>query len=274
MTHHRRHLLVVDSERAPCPAEPRLHLVRNHQHAVLGAQLPHPAQVPGRRHHHARLALDGLKHEGAHVWVGGQRRVERLQVAVRDEVHVAQEGTEAFAAARVARRRAGRERAAPEVALAKEHCRLVVRHALDVVSPPPRELDGGLAALDSRVHGEHAVEAEEVGHELRVLAEHGVVEGARRERQLGGLRVERLEDRRVGVTLVDRRVGREEVKVARAVHVPHVHALPALEDHWQRRIVVCAVSLLEADEPRRGSGGRGGGAARAQQPRPEPERSS
>ncbi len=46
------------------------------------------------------------------------------------------------------------------------------------------------------------------------------------------------------MTLVDCRVGAEEVKVAAAVDVPHVHALALVQDHRHRRVVVCAVPLL------------------------------
>ena len=47
----------------------------------------------------------------------------------------------------------------------------------------PGELDRRLAALHARVHGQHLVIAEQARHELLVLAQHVVVEGARRQRQ-------------------------------------------------------------------------------------------
>ena len=46
------------------------------------------------------------------------------------------------------------------------------------------------------------------------------------------------------MTLVDCRVGAEEVKVATAVNVPHVHALTLVQDHRHRRVVMRAVPLL------------------------------
>ena len=46
--------------RAP---EPRLDLVGDHEHAVLGAELAGSAEVPIGRENDARLALDGLHQE-------------------------------------------------------------------------------------------------------------------------------------------------------------------------------------------------------------------
>ena len=51
------------------PAEASLHLVSNHQHVVLGAQLAHLGQVSFVGDHHACLTLDRLKHEATHVGV-------------------------------------------------------------------------------------------------------------------------------------------------------------------------------------------------------------
>lgn len=44
--------------------------------------------------------------------------------------------------------------------------------------------------------------------------------------------------------LVDGGVGREEVEVLGALHVPHVHALALAQHHRQRVVVVRAVVIL------------------------------
>ena len=45
------------------------YLIRNEEHVVFGAQLPDFGEVSFRGDHDARLALDGLHHEGASVGV-------------------------------------------------------------------------------------------------------------------------------------------------------------------------------------------------------------
>jgi 6,7-dimethyl-8-ribityllumazine synthase len=60
--------------------------------------------------------------------------------------------------------------------------------------------------------------------------------------------------------LVDGGVGREEVEVLGALHVPHVHALALAQHHRQRVVVVRAVVIL------RDIHHRGGGVGKAAHP--------
>jgi len=55
----------------------------------------------------------------------------------------------------------------------------------------------------------------------------------------------------VVVALIDCRVRAEEVEVAASIDVPHVHALPLVQHHRHRRIVVRAVPLLPINVLRR-----------------------
>mmetsp|Transcript_5589 Transcript_5589/g.13002 ORF Transcript_5589/g.13002 Transcript_5589/m.13002 type:complete len:200 (+) Transcript_5589:458-1057(+) len=71
------HLLVINGEHRACAAEACLHLVSNHEHVVPCAQRAHPREVAVIRHDHARLALDGLEHEGGHVRVCLEGGLER-----------------------------------------------------------------------------------------------------------------------------------------------------------------------------------------------------
>lgn len=75
------------------------------------------------------------------------------------------------------------------------------------------------------VHGKDFVVAEELASVLLELAKHGVVEGSRGERDLGGLLVKSLNYSGMTMTLVDSTVGAQEVKVTLAIHIPH-------EDAW------------------------------------------
>mmetsp|Transcript_51871 Transcript_51871/g.134570 ORF Transcript_51871/g.134570 Transcript_51871/m.134570 type:complete len:201 (-) Transcript_51871:432-1034(-) len=163
------HVLMVDGQHAPRAAETSLHLVGDHQHVILAAQLAHALQVAIRWHHDSGLTLDWLKHEATHVRVGGERCLKRVEVAVRYEVHMRHEWAEASAAARVARRRACAQRSSPKVVLAEEHRRFVCRDALHIVTPTPCKLHGRFTTLDAGVHREHAIEAKILSHKLGVL---------------------------------------------------------------------------------------------------------
>ena len=176
---------------------------------MLVAQPAHPRQVVLAGHHHAGLALDGLEHDSDDVLPAGplELRPDRAHVVIGKRVQPGHVGPEACVRGRVGAGADSRHGPAPKVALGKEHAGLVVAHPLHVVAPLAGELDCRLAALDARVHGKHFVVAEELGDVLLVLAQDGVVEGPRGEREARGLRYQRLEDFRMGVALVDGRVG-------------------------------------------------------------------
>ena len=70
----RRHALVVDREPGPGSAEPDQHLVGDQQDAMAGAQLPHPAQVPGRWTFTPELPVTGSSTSAAIV-VGPSSRI-------------------------------------------------------------------------------------------------------------------------------------------------------------------------------------------------------
>ena len=221
------HALVVARQHAPRARNARLHLVRDEQHVVALAGGGDGGEVAVRRHHHARLALDGLHLKRHDVGVRRQRRLQRAHVGVRHLAQAGQQRAVAAVAVRVVGRRHGGHGAAPEVAVRKQHDGGVRRHALHLVPPPPRQLQRRLARLHARVHGQHAVVPKQARDVLLVRPQLVVVEGARRQRDARRLLAQRAQQARVAVPLVHRRVRRQEVKVRLLVHVPHHDAQPA-----------------------------------------------
>ena len=111
-----------------------------------------------------------------------------------------------------------------EVFLHREDEGLVLRNALDLVSPLARNLDCRLDGLGARVHGQDHVEAKQLGRILGEAGEDIVVEGPAAERQTRSLLRQRLDELGVAVALVDGAVCREEVEIVLALGVPHAAA--------------------------------------------------
>ena len=101
-----------------CPRQPGLHLVRDPEHVVARAELPHPRQVAGVGHHHARLALDGLHHEGGSVGVP-QLGLQRREVVVLHGDEARHEGAVVAVGGGVRGAGHGGQGPAPEVVLTK-----------------------------------------------------------------------------------------------------------------------------------------------------------
>jgi hypothetical protein len=70
-----------------------------------------------------------------------------------------------------------------EILLHRKHQSLILRYALNLVSPLPRNLNGRLDSLRACVHGQNHIESKHARRELGEAGEDIVVEGATAERQ-------------------------------------------------------------------------------------------
>lgn len=95
-----------------------------------------------------------------------------------------------------------------EVLFRAENKRLVMRDALDLVSPLPRDFDGCLDSLSSSVHGKHHVEAKKIRDILGESREYIVVEGSAAKRQSRSLLGQGFDEFWVAMTLVNSTVRR------------------------------------------------------------------
>ena len=145
-----------------------------------------------------------------------------------------------------------------KVVLHTEDDRLVLRNALDLVSPLAGDLDAGLDCLRAGVHGQYHVKAEELGDELGETREDIVVEGARAEGQARGLFTESGNQLGMAVALVDSRVGGQEVQILATLRIPDTGALSTSKDDRQGVIVVSSVGMLELESLAGGSSVVGG----------------
>ncbi len=136
-----------------------------------------------------------------------------------------------------------------EVPFADDDLRAVGRDALPLVRPLARSLDRGLHRLGARVHRERLLVAGQ-GAELREEgAELVVVERSRGQGQPLRLLVERGENARVPMPLVEGRIGAEHVEVAAALDVPHPDAFATLQDDRQGLVVVRTPALRLLERP-------------------------
>lgn len=144
--------------------------------------------------------------------------------------------------------------AAVEVVLNTEHEGLVLRDALDLVPPLSGNLDAGLDGFGASVHGQHHVEAKELGDELGELGEHIVVKGTRAQGQARGLVDQDLHQFGMAVSLVHGGIGRQEVQVVTALGIPYGRAQRTRKDDGQRVVVVSGIVMLDGNG---GVAGRG-----------------
>ena len=167
---------VVAGQQRAGAAQAGLHFVADHQDVVARADLAHRLEVARRRHDDAGLTLDGLDEER-----GGVRRdrgVERSRVAKGHAAEAGRERAEAVAVLRFAGEADDRGGAAGEVAFGDEDVRPTFGHALDLVGPLARCLDGGLDRFGARVHRQRTVHAGHAAQRLQKGAEPVGVEGA------------------------------------------------------------------------------------------------
>ena len=213
-------------EEGAAAAQPRLHLVQHEEDARLPAPLPHPAQVVGRRHHHAVLALHRLQQHGGGALAGGA--ADGLHVA---EGHPHEAGGKRLEGGAVALYPAGghRGQGAP-VEGAVGHDDLVGAVAV-VAAPAPGQLDGRLHRLRPRVAEEGAV------HPRRPAEEFGQLHLGHRVEQVGDVHQgaalfgEGLHHHRVAMAQADGGDARHQVQVATAAVVPDVAPLAPHQHH-------------------------------------------
>ena len=247
--HVRAHAFVVAGEQLAGAADAGLDLVGDEQHVVRVAQVEAFLEVALVRDIDAGFALDGLHDHGADlVALFVQDLPQRLGVVIGNVDETGREGPVLAVAVRVAGHRDDGDGAAVEVAVGHDDEGLVLRDALHLVAPAAGQLEGRLDGLGAGVHRQKLVIAEVLGGHLLVGAQAVVVEGAGGQAQLLGLVAEGLHDLGVAVSLVDGGIGRQEIVVPLAVHVPDIDALAPFQDDGQRVIVVRAVFLLHLDE--------------------------
>ena len=111
--------------------------------------------------------------------------------------------------------------------------------------------NGNKVCLDgfgTGVHRQELVIAEVLRGHLFIRTQAIVVEGAGGQAQFLGLVAEGLHDLGMAVPLVDGGIGRQEIIVPLAVHVPDIDALAPFQDDGQRMIVVGSITGLHFHE--------------------------
>jgi hypothetical protein len=106
--------------------------------------------------------------------------------------------------------------------------------------------------IGAGIHRQHALHAARVCEVAAEVAEQVVVEGATGQRELADLPRRGLDESRVAVAEVQRRVRREAVEVGVVLGVVDPDAVAARDDDGQRVVGVCAVAVLQIDRTRGG----------------------
>ena len=240
---------MVAGEQLAGAADARLHLVGDEQDVVRVAQVVAFLEIALVRDIDAGFTLDGLDDHGANlVTLLVQHFAQRLGVVIGNVDETGREGSVLGIAVRVVGHGDDGDGPAMEIAVRHDDEGLVLGDALHFVTPAAGQLEGCLDGFGTGVHRQELVIAEVLGGHLLVGTQAVVVEGTGGQAQLLGLVAEGLHDLGVAVPLVDGGIGRQEIIVPLAVHVPDIDALAPFQDDGQRVIVVRAVFLLHLDE--------------------------
>ncbi len=118
-----------------------------------------------------------------------------------------------------------------EIVRTNNHLCLIGRYAFHIVGPPAAELNGGFNSFSSRIHGEYFVIAKAFGDGLLKGPQLCVVKGTRCQRKRLCLLHEGADNSGMAVSLIDRRIGTQEIKVLLALDVPNANPLALLQDN-------------------------------------------
>ena len=237
---------MVAGQHFACAANTALHLVGHEEHVVLLADVVALLQVAFIGDVNASLALDGFQQEtGDFVAFLLKHFLKSIGVVVGDADEAGSHGAVVGVALGVIAHGDDGDGTAMEVAFAAHDFHLVVRDTFFDDTPTAGELEARFVGFRARVHGQHLVVAEVFSHVFFPHAERVVIEGAAAEGEAFGLVGHGLQDFRVAVALVHGGIGRQEVEIFLAFHVPHFGALTFGEDDWQRVIVMGSVLGFE-----------------------------
>ncbi len=182
-------------------AQPRLDFVEDEDDALARAKLANRADIARRRHEHAGLALDRLHEHRDRVW--RDLSFKRFEISEWHDLEAAREGAEPRPCRWIGAETDDRHSAAVEIVGENDDLGLPLRHALDLITPFARHLDGGLHRFRAGVHRENLCGARQRAQFLAKRAKLVVAEGARGQREPRCLLDERFADFRMAMTLVD-----------------------------------------------------------------------
>ena len=212
--------IVINSQAVTSASQTSLDLIGNQKNVVLFTELLHIGHVSIVGNNHTGFTLDGFNHEGSDIGtVPLKLGLQTRQIVVLDTGEARHVGAKASVGSGVVGTGNGRQSTAPEIVAGKDDAGLILRDALDVISPTTGELDGGLATLHSRVHGKDTVVTKVGGDKLGILTEGVIVKGAGGKCELLGLLDQRADNFGMAMSLIDGRVRREEIKVLLSIDI-------------------------------------------------------
>src|SRR5262249_27420633 len=148
------------------------------------------------------------------------------------------EGTEAVARGWIGAEADDSQSAAVEIVGTGDDLGPVFRDTLDLIAPFTRDLDGGFHRFGARIHGQNLVR---MGSGAELLAEQRelvVHEGSRGDSEPRSLLGQCRQNARVAMSLIDRRICRQTIKVAPAIDVPNPDAVATGENDIERVVIV------------------------------------
>ena len=170
---------MLAAEHATGSGNTRLHLVGNEQHVVLVAEVEALFKIAVVGHEHTCLALNGFSNKGTNliaIFVEGF--AQGVYIIIRNAYETWRERAILSIRARVVAHSDDRDGAPVEVTIAANNLDFIVVDAFLHSTPAAGKFQSGLNTFGTGVHRKDAIIAEEVVHELLVLAKGIVIEGS------------------------------------------------------------------------------------------------
>jgi hypothetical protein len=126
-----------------------------------------------------------------------------------------------------------------KVVLANDYFSLVLRDTFEVISPFANSLDYSFYSFSPAIHGKNHVRIGQITDILIKKSQFVIAKGPRSKAQLLGLFYHGFHDFRMAMSLVDCGIGRKEIQVFLAFHIP---------DPYTFTTVLGTISIFQIDE--------------------------
>jgi len=170
-------IFVLNCEHLSSAAKSSLDLICDQKHIELGAQLANLSQVAFLWDDDTTLALDRLDAHSTDVGVSHQHLAQSLNVVIGEDGEAGCKRTEIGIPSWIVTCTRCCDRPAPEVSSREQDLSLVMRDALNTVTPATCHLASCFVSFTARVHWDELVVAEQLSEIVSAMAKSCVVEG-------------------------------------------------------------------------------------------------
>ena len=223
-----------------------LDFIRHQQDIVLLADLGNFLEISRWRDDHPTLTLNGFQQDRCGIW--SDCFLNSVRITVRNVYKSWRERAKVLAIGRFRGKADDRNRPPVKVTCRRDDLCLVARHTFDLVRPLARQLERSFDSFRPAVHRQGHFVASHLGKLFIEQRQLIIAKSARRQRDFPGLLQQSIQDLRVNVSLVDRRISRETIEIFLSIDIVDPDAFGALDDHIERMIIMRPVLFFDSNK--------------------------